>query len=85
VDIVKHPRRPRGVWADDDAVIDGAALLPPPGFRGMLPRRWVVERTCAWLGQNRRFSKDFEHLNSTGEALLYVAMTRLMVRRLART
>lgn len=84
VDIVKHPRRPRGVWASDDEVIDWAAILPPPGFRGVLPRRWVVERTFAWLGQNRRFSKDFERLTSTGEALIYAAMTRLMVRRLAR-
>ena len=85
VDIVKHPRRPRGVWAYADEVIDWAAILPPPGFRGVLPRRWVVERTFAWLGQNRRFSKDFERLTSTGEALIYIAMTRLMVRRLART
>jgi putative transposase len=85
VDIVKHPRRPRGVWARDDEVIDWAAILPPPGFRGVLPRRWVVERTFAWLGQNRRFSKDFERLTSTGEALIYIAMTRLMVSRLART
>jgi len=85
VDIVKHPRRPRGVWARDDEMIDWAAILPPPGFRGVLPRRWVVERTFAWLGQNRRRSKDFERLTSTGEALLYVAMTRLMARRLART
>ncbi len=84
VDIVKHPRRPRGVWARDDEVIDWAAILPPPGFRGVLPRRWVVERTFAWLGQHRRLSKDFERLSSTGEALIYVAMTRLMVRRLAR-
>ena len=84
VDIVKHPRRPRGVWADAGEVIDWAAILPPPGFRGVLPRRWVVERTFAWLGQNRRLSKDFERLSSTGEALIYVAMTRLMVRRLAR-
>jgi len=84
VDIVKHPRRPRGVWARDDEMIDWAAILPPPGFRGVLPRRWVVERTFAWLGQNRRRSKDFERLTSTGEALLYVAMTRLMARRLAR-
>ena len=84
VDIVKHPRRPRGVWARDDEVIDWAAILPPPGFRGVLPRRWVVERTFVWLGQHRRLSKDFERLASTGEALIYIAMTRLMVRRLAR-
>jgi len=44
----------------------------------------VVERTCAWSGQNWRFGKDCERLSSTGEALIYIAMTRLMVRRLAR-
>jgi putative transposase len=54
------------------------------GFRGVLPRRWVVERTFAWLGQNRRLSKDYERLCETSEALIYAAMSRLMVRRLAR-
>jgi putative transposase len=49
-----------------------------------LPRRWVVERTFAWLSHNRRMSKDCEKLLGTSEALIYVAMTRLMVRRLAR-
>jgi putative transposase len=53
-----------------------------PAFT-VLPRRWVVERTFAWLGQNRRLSKDYERVCETGEALMYAAMTRLMVRRLA--
>jgi transposase len=52
---------------------------------GDLPRRWVVERTFSWLGQNRRMSKDYERLSETSEAFVYVAMTRLMVRRLARS
>ena len=60
----------------------GTAILPPPGFR-VLPRRWVVERTFSWLGQSRRLSKDYERLCATSEALIYIAMTRLMVRRLA--
>jgi putative transposase len=47
-------------------------------------RRWVVERTFSWLSQNRRMSKDYERLCATGEAFIYAAMTRLMVRRLAR-
>jgi putative transposase len=64
--------------------IDWDKLLPPKGFR-VLPRRWVVERTFAWLGQYRRMSKDYEKLPATSEALIYVAMTRLMVRRLARS
>jgi putative transposase len=51
----------------------------------VLPRRWVVERTFSWLDQNRRMSKDYdERLCVTAEAFIYVAMTRLMVRRLAR-
>ena len=82
-EIVRHPPKPRGVWAPAGAVIDWAKILPPPGFR-VLPRRWVVERTFAWLGQNRRLSKDYERLCATGEALIYAAMSRLMVRRLAR-
>jgi transposase len=82
VAIVRHPPKPRGVWAPADAVIDWAAILPPPGFR-VLPRRWVVERTFAWLTHSRRLSKDYERLCATGEALIYIAMTRIMVRRLA--
>jgi putative transposase len=59
--------------------------LPPErtGFRGVLPRRWVVDETFAWLGNSRRLSKDDERLCEMGEALIYVAMSRLMARRLA--
>ena len=55
----------------------------PRGFK-VLPRRWVVERTFAWLGLSRRFSKDYERLPETAEAMIYGAMSRLMLRRLAR-
>jgi putative transposase len=53
------------------------------GFK-LLPRRWVVERTFGWLGRNRRLSKDYERQTESSEAMIYWAMTRLMVRRLAR-
>jgi putative transposase len=53
------------------------------GFK-LLPRRWVVERTFGWIGRNRRLSKDYEGRTETSEAMVYLAMTRLMVRRLAR-
>jgi putative transposase len=53
------------------------------GFK-VLPRRWVVERTFGWLGRYRRMSKDYERLPESSEAMVYWAMTRLMVRRLAR-
>jgi putative transposase len=52
------------------------------GF-SVLPRRWVVERTLAWLNQFRRLSKDYEELPTTSETFIYMAMTRLMLRRLA--
>ncbi|WP_392481047.1 IS5 family transposase [Nostoc sp. C110] len=52
------------------------------GFK-VLPRRWVVERTLAWLGRYRRLSKDYEYHPQTSETMIYAAMTHLMLRRLA--
>ena len=49
----------------------------------ILPRRWVVERTFAWLGNNRRLSKDYERLPETSEAFVQIAMMRLMLLRLS--
>jgi putative transposase len=70
-------------WSKESVKIDWQKLIPRRGFE-ILPRRWVVERTFSWLSQNRRMSKDYERLCATAEAFVYVAMTRLMVRRLAR-
>ena len=93
VEIVRRPRKPAPEevlmawaqqWATREGVtVDWQQLLPPRGFT-VLPRRWVVERTFAWISHNRRMSKDYERLAATSEAFIYVAMTRLMVRRLAR-
>jgi putative transposase len=81
------PRRVAEVWAQEwvkeGKQVDWQKLMPPKGFR-VLPRRWVVERTFAWISHNRRMAKDYERLCATGEAFVYAAMTRLMVRRLAR-
>ena len=49
----------------------------------VIPRRWVVERTFAWLGRYRRLSEDYEELPQTTEAWVYAAMTGLMLRQLA--
>jgi transposase len=49
----------------------------------VLPKRWIVERTFGWLNWNRRLSKNYEILTTTGEAFCYVAMIRIMLRRLA--
>ena len=60
-------------------------VAKPKEQRGsaVLPRRWVVERTSAWLGRCRRLSKDYEGLPATHEAWVHVAMIRLMLKRLA--
>ena len=94
VDLVQRPRKPAPTevlmawakeWAREGVWVDWQKLLPPQGFV-VLPRRWVVERTIAWIDQNRRMSKDYERLAATSEAfIIYVAMSRLMLRRLARS
>jgi putative transposase len=71
-------------WSKEGVAVNWEELLPPKGFQ-VLPKRWVVERTFSWIDQNRRMSKDYERLPETSEAFIYVAMTRLMVRRLARS
>jgi putative transposase len=92
VEVVRKPLKPvpekvAKVWAEEWAKegkeVEWQRLMPPKGFR-VLPRRWVVERTFAWISHNRRMGKDYERLCATGEAFVYAAMTRLMVRRLAR-
>jgi transposase len=49
----------------------------------LLPRRWVVERTLGWFGRWRRLSRDYEELPEVSEAMVTLAMIRLMVHRLA--
>ena len=93
VEVVRKPPKPAPekvakVWAEEWAKAEGKKLdwqkfMPPRGYVA-LPRRWVVERTSSWLGQNRRMSKDYERLCANAEAFVYVAMIRLMVRRLVR-
>jgi putative transposase len=52
------------------------------GFQ-LLPRRWVVERTLAWLNRNRRLAKDFEASIASAKAWVYIASVQLLIRRLA--
>ena len=48
----------------------------------VLPKRWIVERTFAWFVQNLRLARDYEQSESSAAGLIYVAMIRLMLRRL---
>lgn len=61
-------------------------VLRPAKVKGfvVLPKRWIVERTFGWLGRYRRHSKDYERETATSEAMIYIAMTHVMLRRLAR-
>ena len=77
LEIAKPPRR----WVRVPAGEDPAQY--PAGFI-VLPRRWVIERTIGWIMRNRRMSRDCEFLAETTEALIYVAMIRLMLRRLSK-
>src|SRR5687767_7899654 len=65
VELVERPRKPAPnkvlmVWAEqwmhEGVVVEWEKLMPPKGFV-VLPRRWVVERSIAWIGHNRRMSK----------------------------
>ena len=93
VDLVERPRKPASKevlmawareWAREGVKVDWEKPLPPRGFQ-VLPRRWVVERTFPCTDQNRRMSKDYERLPESSEAFIYVAMSHLMARRLARS
>jgi putative transposase len=66
-------------WLPSDA--------PPPEVPrfAIAPRRWVVERTFAWLGRYRRLSRDYEYLTATSEAVIQLAMIQLLLRRLTRS
>lgn len=90
-------RRVKHIWADGGyagALVDWVRQLwrctveivkrsELHTFR-VLPRRWVVERTFGWLGRYRRLSRDYERQAQTGEVMIYLAMSRLMLKRLAK-
>ncbi|MFJ1561373.1 transposase [Streptomyces mirabilis] len=69
----------RRTWAET------GAPLPEVPYLAVVQRRWVVERTFAWLGRCRRLSKDYEYFRVNSENVIYLAMAMLLLRRLART
>ncbi len=84
LEIVKRPRK--SFWVPDtvtDVVtyLKSKGITIPEGFI-VLPKRWIVERTFAWINRFRRMSKDYEYDTKTSRSLVFIAMTRLMLRRL---
>lgn len=72
-------------WVQETCSIVLAIVNRPPEQHGfaVLPRRWVVERTFAWLGRYRRLSKDYEHCTKSSEGTVYLASIHTMLRRIA--
>ena len=86
LEIVKRP--PTRFWVPNH-VVDVKKYLTDLGYDvsdgfKVLPRRWVVERTFAWLNKYRRPSKDYEYLTETSEVTLLIAMARTMLKRLVK-
>jgi len=78
------PRVATAMSAIADWQIEIVKRAHAAGFT-VLPKRWIVERTFAWLGRCRRLAKDFENLARTAIAFLWLASIRLLLRRLTRT
>jgi transposase len=72
-------------WAKTCWNLDLEIVVKPAEQKGfsVLPRRWVVERTFAWLGKQRRLAKDYEERPASSVALIQIALSALMLRRLA--
>ncbi len=70
-------------WAKDKAHIVVEVVKRSPAAKGfeVLRRRWVVERTFAWILKNRRFVRDYEQLTAVAETLIIIAATATLIRR----
>lgn len=91
-----HRKKLRKIWVDGGyrgAVIEWVkvrfrycleVVLRSDNLQGfvVLPKRWIVERTFAWLNNHRRLSKDYERFTKTSETMIQIVMMRLMLRRL---
>lgn len=74
-------------WAKDELQAEIEIVLKLGDQKGfqVLPKRWVIERTNAWISRNRRMARDYERLAQSSEAFIYILMIRLGLRRLARS
>ncbi len=80
LEVVKRPAGRIRVYNEDWR----AEWIPVERGFTILPRRWVVERTFAWIGRYRRMSKDYEYKTKTSKAMIYLSMTKTMLSRYAK-
>jgi len=80
VEVVERSPRRGWIMTEDQGLVK---VSLPKTFEH-LPRRWVVERTIAWIGRSRRLSKEYEYLTSSSEAMIYLSTLRLLLTRLAK-
>lgn len=80
LEIVKRPAGRIRVYNEEWK----AEWIPVERGFTILPRRWVVERTFAWIGRYRRMSKDYEYKTKTSKAMIYLSMTKTMLSRYAK-
>lgn len=80
LEIVKRPAGRIRVYNEEWR----AEWMPVERGFTILPRRWVVERTFAWIGRYRRMSKDYEYKTKMSEAMIYLSMTKTMLNRYTR-
>jgi transposase len=78
------PKMSRVVWRTGAWRLQIVKRSDAAGFE-VLPKRWIVERTFAWISRNRRLARDFERYATTVVAFVRLAMIRIMLRRLAAT
>lgn len=73
-------------WARETWNIDLEIVKRSDQMKGflVLPKRWIVERTLAWISRYRRLARDYERLTKTAETMIYIALTKLMLTRIAR-
>jgi putative transposase len=73
-------------WVKNELHVDMEIVLKLADQKGfqVLPKRWVIERTNAWVTRNRRMARDYERLAETSESFIYILMIRLGLRRLIR-
>ena len=80
-----HYSGPLADWAERELAIRIEVVKRPEGQPGfaVIPKRWAVERSFAWLGRCRRLSKDYEHAEEYAESWVYLASIQRLLRRIA--